>query len=420
MSGRRALVALSVALLLGLSQVASAAPTEVKLWTSAEALADPLVERYIKEFEAAHPNVKIQWTTFPWYELRTKVLAAFAAGTGPDIIQIDTPWIPEFVEAGMLDVAPAEVQADLQANFLPVGRYLVTYKGNVYGYPWWAFTNALIFNQTLFTQAGLNPSSPPRTWEELRVAARKLTRTSAGKLQRAGFLINQRLLHLTDYLYNNGAAVIGEDERGVPKEPVKSTFNDPKVVETLTFLSNLYQVDKVGSSQFTNNMYEAFQRGEVAMLIEAQWLIPWTLSAAPDLKFGLAPLPTPSGKPPVVRVDAYIMGVSRKSPPQVRALAWKFLQEKISTSQVDMLNSALSAPTRMDASSAGLKSDDWIKRFYAAYVERASRTKPWHRAWEEIERRVEPILARMYLGEISPEETARLSHGEINAALQGF
>ncbi|MGE5527528.1 MAG: ABC transporter substrate-binding protein [Patescibacteria group bacterium] len=390
----------------------------LKMWNTAEALANPLTEKYIKDFEQKYPEVKVEFFTYPWQELRSKLLAAYAAGTAPDILQLDTPWLPEFTEAGLLDPAPKAVVNDLNTKFFPVAKHLVSFNKVAYGYPWWVFTNALIYNKALFREAGLDPNKPPKTWAQLEETAKKLTKYDAAKkIVQPGFLINPRLLHFTDYLYNNGGAIVGENTQGIPKKPIKSTFNTPATVKALEFLNRLYNVDRVGSTEFTANMYEAFQKGQVGMLIEAQWLIPWTKSAAPNLEFGIAPIPTPTGKNPQVRADAWIMVVNKRSEKKVKEYAWKFMQQYISTSQGEMLKCALSVPTRRDVSAR--KDLDWIEKFYVNYLQGVTRCKPFVKQAEEFDRRVEPILLRMYRGELSPKETARLAEMEINAVLAG-
>lgn len=402
------------------SLVSAGDKSELVIWNTAEMLANPLTEDYIAQFEKENPNVDVKFFTFPWQELRTKLLTAFAAGTAPDILQLDTPWLPEFTSANLLEPAPDYVKKDLDENFLPIAKYIVSFDGQVYGYPWWAFTNALIYNKDLFKDSGLDPDNPPKTWEELRQAAEKIVKFKDGEMTQAGFLINQRLLHLTDFLYNNGGVIIGENAKGIPQKPVKATFNSKPVVEALTFLHDLYYKYNVGSPHFTTNMYESFQAGEVGMLIEAQWLIPWTLSAAPDLNFGIAPIPTPTGKFPQIRVDSWIMVVSKKSKSEVKEYAWKFLSEYISTSQGDMLKAALAAPTRKELDLTKIEELTWYEQFYSKYIKEGfPTTKPFHVNWEEMSRRVEPILEQMYLGILSPEDTAQMANEELEAILAG-
>src|SRR3954451_22339193 len=44
-------------------------------------------------------------------------------------------------------------------------------KGATYGLPYKNYSMGLLYNRALFTKAGLDPNSPPKTWADLRTAA---------------------------------------------------------------------------------------------------------------------------------------------------------------------------------------------------------------------------------------------------------
>jgi len=54
----------------------------------------------------------------------------------------------------------------------------------IYGFPRQAYAMGLHYNRTLFEQAGLDPDSPPTTWDEIREAAK----TISEKTGKAGFM----------------------------------------------------------------------------------------------------------------------------------------------------------------------------------------------------------------------------------------
>ncbi|MGQ9632042.1 MAG: extracellular solute-binding protein [bacterium] len=107
---------LCIILALGILAVPLSAQKVLKMWNTAEALANPITQTYIEDFEKNHPGWKIEFFTYPWQEFRTKLLAAIAAGTGPDQMQLDTPWLVEFTDANLLDVAPASVTRDVRSK----------------------------------------------------------------------------------------------------------------------------------------------------------------------------------------------------------------------------------------------------------------------------------------------------------------
>jgi multiple sugar transport system substrate-binding protein len=91
----------------------------------------------------------------------------------------------------------------------------------------------LVYRKDLFLKAGLDPNKPPRTWQELRAYAEKLTvKDSRGNILQTGFD-----MPTTDFFLNvseplmimNGATVIDEVN-------MKPMLNQPEVAETLDFM----------------------------------------------------------------------------------------------------------------------------------------------------------------------------------------
>ncbi|MGX9522576.1 extracellular solute-binding protein [Vibrio mediterranei] len=54
-------------------------------------------------------------------------------------------------------------------------RFLRKNFGRTYYIPWNVTTQMMIYNRELFSEAGLDPDAPPRTWDEFLVAAKKIS-----------------------------------------------------------------------------------------------------------------------------------------------------------------------------------------------------------------------------------------------------
>ncbi|CAN0604765.1 unnamed protein product, partial [Ectocarpus sp. 12 AP-2014] len=96
----------------------------------------------------------------------------------PDIIAIDNPDHAAFAARGafldLTDLAAASDQIDMD-NYFPGPRSSLTWDDGVYGIPRASNTIALYYNKDLFEAAGLDPDTPPSTWDELYEAATALT-----------------------------------------------------------------------------------------------------------------------------------------------------------------------------------------------------------------------------------------------------
>ena len=134
----------------------------IEFWTHEDGNRQKLEERYIKEFEAKHPNVKVNVTRQGAAKLIELVQTSFAAGKGPTMFNLSINDEYPYIAAGR--VAPMDYKAagyknakEVIAAYAPKMLDPVTVKGKVYGLPL-ELTNWCIFiNKKIFRDAGLNP-----------------------------------------------------------------------------------------------------------------------------------------------------------------------------------------------------------------------------------------------------------------------
>ncbi|MHC1692753.1 MAG: extracellular solute-binding protein [Sphaerochaetaceae bacterium] len=168
-------------------------PITIKFWTHEDANRTKLEERYIKEFQAANPNITIERTTQASTKMIELVQTAFAANAGPDIFNLSIEDEYQYIANGR--VAPVNAKAAGYANNKAiVDAYAdgmldpVTVDGNIYGLPL-ELTNWCIFiNKKVFASAGLDAEKDyPKTWEEMADISEKLVIRDGDILVRRGF-----------------------------------------------------------------------------------------------------------------------------------------------------------------------------------------------------------------------------------------
>ncbi len=165
---KKLLAALLVALLALSSVCALAEQTTLTMWCIAtESDANrPAYEAAIAEYEAAHPDVKIEWEAFENQSYKTKIKAAMA---DPDSLpDIFFTWagafLGDFVDMGNVycldDIYPAFAES------LPeVMTQNASYGGKKYGVPLTMNIVTLFANMDLLAQAGWD--HVPQTYEDL-------------------------------------------------------------------------------------------------------------------------------------------------------------------------------------------------------------------------------------------------------------
>ena len=120
-------------------------------------------------------------------------------------------------------------------------------------------TGLIYYNKAMWSAAGLTEADIPKTWEEFRAVAKKLTIGEGGSLSQAGFNFNtSAYVLLLGKHYQSGANLFD-------KEGKKVQLDTDVVKADLAFLTDLYGVDKVGSPDFGSDSDEAFGQGLSAM-----------------------------------------------------------------------------------------------------------------------------------------------------------
>src|SRR5205085_282053 len=111
----------------------------------------------------------------PWEAAHAKLLTSVVGGIPPDISQLGTTWMAEF--AAMRALAPLDEKAAASAKarpaaFFPGSLQTCYVDGKLYGIPWYVDTRVLFYRKDLLAEVGFKDA--PKTWEELKTAARRL------------------------------------------------------------------------------------------------------------------------------------------------------------------------------------------------------------------------------------------------------
>lgn len=95
-----------------------------------------------------------------------------AHSSGIDVIAGDVSWPAQFAANGWLKDLSGRFTPDLRAPFLPATVTANTYKGGIYGVPFYTDAGFLYYRKDLLEKAGY--SNPPETWAELQEMAKKV------------------------------------------------------------------------------------------------------------------------------------------------------------------------------------------------------------------------------------------------------
>ncbi len=264
------------------------------------------LKQVIKGYEALHPNVTID--EVPVTD-DSKILTAISGGNPPDILDLVSSLpLGEWASKGALMPLDSFIQQSGldTSQYVPAALTAMKVNDRVFGLPFMDFNVGLVYNKALFSQAGLDPNSPPKTIEELTQDAYKLTKQDAsGRITQLGFLpeypgtSNGQVCTLEDTGWLFGGGWYNQATQ-------KVTADDAQNVGALTWEASFYQ--KYGAQNVANFLQSAgayltaqdpLESGKLAMVYDGPWAIAFAQANVPDLAKNLAaaPFPAPAAEP---------------------------------------------------------------------------------------------------------------------------
>lgn len=280
------------------------------LWEDKE-IFQPLIDQYNDK----NKHVTIEYVKMTPQDYREKLLARGKEGKGPDMFRFHNTWLPEIGET--VSPLPSSVMpnAEFKKTFYPIHQKDLEIGDKYYGIPLMIDGLILTYNQTLFSNVGIN--KPPANWEDILDYLGKLTvKDTSGQIVTAAIALGtaSNTDHFSDifglFLLQNGGS-IAELDQPVAASALESYRKFAEAKDS-------YWDESMPSS--TN----AFIQEKVAMIIVPSWQIPIIKVANPDLQLKTAPVPALPGSKPLSIATYWVEGVSRYSQNQVEA--WKFLK----------------------------------------------------------------------------------------------
>ena len=276
-------------------------------------------------------NVKVEAVALDYDTMQQKIFAAAAGKNIADILFIDDSWVPGFLKEEMLEpVADAKAKAWMDA-VSPEIRTLSDYgKGRMWGYVQYGIdVYGLTWNKDQFKEVGLDPEKPPKTWDEFRDYAKKLTKRDAqGNITRVGYAIRHvgqphGVVHKHFWaIYGAGASLI---DTPLALRGGKYMVNTPGGKAALQLVLDMLDVDKSTSLNFPDPR-AAFLKGIASMQIsETVSIRARQPKEAPDLKWGMALPPVPkAGDKPATNLGGWLYSVPKQA--KNKADAWKLIE----------------------------------------------------------------------------------------------
>jgi multiple sugar transport system substrate-binding protein len=262
-----------------------AGPVTLTLWHGyTDAEADSL-NALLAAWNQENPDIAIEPLFVNNDKALQKLTVALQGGETPDITYQYGSSLPQLAAApGLVDLTGWTQQPDVNwEDFVAGAREAATFEGKVLGVPALIDNLAVVYNKTLFDEAGLEYPNDQWTWDDFRAAAAELTDPAQ---KRFGFSYpmdasEDSVWHYDPLLWQNGGSILTEDG-------TQAAFNSPEGVEALEVLVGMAVEDESVFLDLQNSPYTGlFNSGKIGMLVTG----PWDLTSFPDVDYGVEILP---------------------------------------------------------------------------------------------------------------------------------
>ncbi|MBB2910728.1 ABC-type glycerol-3-phosphate transport system substrate-binding protein [Streptosporangium becharense] len=310
-------------------QAPAGGPADLTFWMTGSEDDALVMQKAADLYTRSHPNVKIKVSALSWDDGHAKVLAAATGKNGPDIVSGGLSWGIEFGGlGGMVDLreqgVPDAVKGKTQQG---VWESITSPDGAVYGTPLDMTVYLTYYRKDLLEKSGLQP---PRTWQELTAAIRKL-RADGVKVPYSMDWGNIDWLQYFNFLRQAGGSLYTPD--------CEPALNDDAGVTALDYWAGLYTEHKAPTQ--TAEVPAALANG-VAMVSGGSWQIKAVDTAQPKMKGKWATAPLPAGPAgPGAFIGGRIVGVMSHS--KYTAQAADFIKSLYTPEAVRTLTEAAAA-----------------------------------------------------------------------------
>ncbi|WP_417712025.1 ABC transporter substrate-binding protein [Roseibium aggregatum] len=397
-------IALATSGLIALASTAAADPVELDLWT----IDDPGEYHYVMadEFMAQHPEIKINVRTVQFEDMVNDLARGVATGDAPDITYIDNPEVALFASRGLLlDLKPYIEQSDIvnAEGIFPGPLSSVSYEGGIYGIPRGANTIALYYNADMYRAAGLDPDTPPRTWDELYEAAKVLTKPEDNVygLAFSAVATEEGTFQFLPWLQMTGGNYDNVDTEGAARAlSLWKKILDEGLASPDTLIRG--QWDSTGT----------FNAGTAAMSISGPWELPRMSSEAKfDFRAALLPVPQEGADRASALGEGDNVILASTDNPDEAFLFLEFLYENMDRVWNDF--------GYLPASKVEVK-DPKYPEIYAVFEEsmKYARNRGPHPQWPRISKAIQTAIQSTLTGQATPEDALAAAQTSIDKILK--
>jgi multiple sugar transport system substrate-binding protein len=413
-----ALVALGLAACGSDSGSSGAAAGSIQIWEGYTGPEAKVFAHLVSEYDTQHPGTKVTSLFVNNDNSLQKVLTAVRGGSLPDIAYLYGSWAPNVAQIPQV-VNLTKTVSRLGVNwpdFWVGERDVATVNGKVIGIPALVDNLAVVYNKTLFAQAGLRPPQAGWTWDQFSSDARRLT--DAAKKQYGTAYVTpgseDTVWHWEALLWEAGGQLLTAGNK-------KAAFDSAAGLKALTTLRTMAVTDHSMYLDPTDSAYgNLFNSGKIGMLVTG----PWDLSTFPNAKYGVQVMPsfpgTSGGDQTISGPDNWV--IFNNGAAHVTA-AQKFLLWLTAPAQVRYFSLRTGdLPTRQSVADAAGFDQQMDKALpgvstFIANLSNVRQSRPQIASYPKISQALGTMVVSVLLGKATPQAALSTAAQQVNQIL---
>lgn len=372
---------------------------KLTLWTHYETAQD-VIQGLVDDYCKLNKNVDITNEFVPFADIKKQLSVGLAANELPDVATIDNPDMAAFAAMGVFaDITEYIKDWPGKDQYFAGPWKSCMYDGKLHGIPVGSNCLALYYNVDMLKDAGVEP---PTTWDELKDAAKKLTRDGVKGMAISAPNNEEGTFQFIPWLLSTGATV--------------EKVDGPEGIKAFAFLQDLIK-DGYMSIEVINwtqaDVCKQFMAGNVAMMLNGPWQLPTIEKEAPDLNFGITLAPKDKQYSSVLGGENW--GVVKGENVEASVEFIKYLAEP------DVLKSYISKfgyiPSRKDVASDAQFTDNPMLKIFVDQLQYAMPRGPSPK-WPQISLALSTALQETLTQGKTPEQAAKDAQAKIDELLK--
>lgn len=370
---------------------------ELTLWSYYETeMQKKSMDELVDGFNHSQDAYRLAWEYHgPVTEFNKRLAIAITQDQLPDMVIIDNPDMPSYIEMDKFEDITKEIQGfEGSEAYFPSAMEAVEEEGRYYGLPFCCNNVALVYNKDILQEEN---QSVPSNWEELAQTAKNLTKPGQYGFAMSAISGEQGAFQFASFMLSAGDTI--EEAGG------EGTLKAFQFIQDMVE-QGIMSRDCVNWSQ--NDVARTFIAGECAMMENGPWVFPALDKAG--INYGVAPFPADGQYTGILGGE--VLGVLKGKDKEGSVAFLNYYSQRET-----MLNANLHAnslPPREDVAELFLNVKPEFEVIMSQVTNCISRTS--YKEWSNLSELLSKGQYQIITGESTPEELCRQIRKEMEGA----